>query len=196
MGDYVVYACLAMCPKCGHARGQNEKGMICRFCDTRMISVDYPADKYHTLNPKGPTHSMLIKKYIVHNPQYSNAAQKAREEKEMEEYADALRQRKLQSQQPPTPTLTTCPVCGGKVSSAAPSCPHCGQPMSNGQIEPSQTAQKPVTQQPTGPRCPTCGSANISKIGYFDRATSVAFWGLASSKIGKQYKCRSCGHKW
>ena len=99
-------------------------------------------------------------------------------------------------QQPPTPTLTTCPVCQGKVSSAAPSCPHCGQPMSNGQIASSQTVQKPLAQHPTGPRCPTCGSANISKIGYFDRATSVMFWGLASRKMGKQFSCDDCGYKW
>lgn len=29
-----------------------------------------------------------------------------------------------------------------------------------------------------------------------DRAVSVAAWGLASGKIGKQYECKKCGHKW
>ena len=44
--------------------------------------------------------------------------------------------------------------------------------------------------------CPMCGSQKVKKIGNIDRATSVAAWGLASSKIGKQYECDDCKHKW
>lgn len=46
------------------------------------------------------------------------------------------------------------------------------------------------------PRCPHCGSKNTQKILTIDRATSVALTGLASGKIGKQYECKHCGHKW
>lgn len=46
------------------------------------------------------------------------------------------------------------------------------------------------------PKCPMCGSTNTEKIGTINRAASVAAVGLASSKIGKQYQCKNCKHKW
>ena len=45
-------------------------------------------------------------------------------------------------------------------------------------------------------KCPSCGSTNVSKIGFFDRAISTGIFGLASSKIGKTHKCNSCGTMW
>lgn len=46
------------------------------------------------------------------------------------------------------------------------------------------------------PKCPTCQSTNISKIGTLNRMASVGLFGLASSKIGKTHKCNSCGSTW
>lgn len=46
------------------------------------------------------------------------------------------------------------------------------------------------------PKCPTCSSTNISKIGTLNRMASVGLFGLASSKIGKTHKCNSCGSMW
>lgn len=46
------------------------------------------------------------------------------------------------------------------------------------------------------PKCPYCGSTNISKIGVVSRAVSVGLLGLASSKIGKTHKCNKCGSTW
>ncbi|WP_310603557.1 zinc ribbon domain-containing protein [Anaerosporobacter sp.] len=43
------------------------------------------------------------------------------------------------------------------------------------------------------PKCPMCNSTNIERISTLNRATSVAMTGLASGKIGKQYKCK---HMW
>ncbi len=48
----------------------------------------------------------------------------------------------------------------------------------------------------TAPKCPMCGSTNIEKISTASRAVSVATVGLASGKIGKQYKCKNCKHMW
>ena len=45
-------------------------------------------------------------------------------------------------------------------------------------------------------KCPSCGSCNVSKIGAVNRAISTHFFGLASSKIGKTYKCNNCGTTW
>lgn len=46
------------------------------------------------------------------------------------------------------------------------------------------------------PRCPLCNSTNVEKISTVNRATSIAMTGLASGKIGKQYKCKNCKHMW
>lgn len=51
-------------------------------------------------------------------------------------------------------------------------------------------------RQMTAPKCPMCGSTNIEKISTTSRAVSVATVGLASGKIGKQYKCKKCKHMW
>ena len=47
----------------------------------------------------------------------------------------------------------------------------------------------------SGLKCPVCGSHYVVKIGVLNRAASVHFLGLASSKIGKQYECKDCHHK-
>ena len=46
------------------------------------------------------------------------------------------------------------------------------------------------------PKCPSCGSNNISKIGTINRIVSTGLFGLASSKIGKTHKCNNCGTTW
>lgn len=45
-------------------------------------------------------------------------------------------------------------------------------------------------------KCPICGSTNVNRISTMNRTVSVATVGLASSKIGKQYECKNCKHKW
>ena len=46
------------------------------------------------------------------------------------------------------------------------------------------------------PKCPTCGSTNIQKIGTGERAVSILGLGLFSKKINKTWKCSNCGHTW
>ena len=41
-------------------------------------------------------------------------------------------------------------------------------------------------------KCPTCGSTNIKKISTANRIVSTGLFGLASSKIGKQWHCNNC----
>lgn len=48
----------------------------------------------------------------------------------------------------------------------------------------------------TGVKCPNCGSFETKKIDVMRRTASIALWGLASDKIGKQYKCCKCNHLW
>ncbi len=51
-------------------------------------------------------------------------------------------------------------------------------------------------EQPPLPMCPNCGSKRTKRITTTNRMLSVGMVGLASSKIGKQYECLNCKHKW
>lgn len=46
------------------------------------------------------------------------------------------------------------------------------------------------------PKCPTCGSTNVSKISTAKKAFGFAAVGVFSSNFGKTMKCKNCGHKW
>ena len=46
------------------------------------------------------------------------------------------------------------------------------------------------------PKCPTCSSVNIRKIGSIERGASFSLFGFASGKIGKSMICKDCGYKW
>lgn len=175
---------LRICPICLYIPSRKEPGDIreCFYCKVPLDITDVPESKRTNKVYK------LISKYEK-NPKYDP---KARLES-MKRHVEMIRQ----LEQPSTPTLTTCPVCDGKLSTAATACPHCGQPMNQG--KPVQTVQQTPAQPQsaqTGPKCPTCNSKNISEIGYLDRLTSVMFWGLASRKMGKQFSCNDCGYKW
>lgn len=45
-------------------------------------------------------------------------------------------------------------------------------------------------------QCPICGTADVERITTMDRSFSIAMVGLASGKIGKQYRCKKCKHMW
>lgn len=45
-------------------------------------------------------------------------------------------------------------------------------------------------------RCPVCQSIKVQRISTANRMASFLLVGMGSAKIGKQYKCESCGHMW
>lgn len=52
-----------------------------------------------------------------------------------------------------------------------------------------------VTQYYNYP-CPNCGAYKVRPAKWDDKSLSIAFWGIASDKIGKSYKCENCGRMW
>lgn len=46
------------------------------------------------------------------------------------------------------------------------------------------------------PKCPTCSSPDIQKISSFEKAGSIALWGILSRKAHKQWHCNNCGSEW
>ena len=95
-----------------------------------------------------------------------------------------------------------------------PVCPHCGSPtryeltyekddndnIINERIDQSKiNVNKNVDFsqfEDKKPKCPTCGSTNIERIGVLDRAVSIGILGIFSNKINKSYKCRNCKATW
>lgn len=64
------------------------------------------------------------------------------------------------------------------------------------EIREQQKAMKQQKYAYEHPECPMCKSHSTRKISTANRVVSVSLLGLASSKIGKQYECFKCGHKW
>ena len=60
----------------------------------------------------------------------------------------------------------------------------------------SSSKHQVAPQQQYIPKCPTCQSPDICKIGAGEKIISGAFWGLFSNKIRKTYRCKNCGYLW
>lgn len=60
----------------------------------------------------------------------------------------------------------------------------------------SQKFDEPWTIRYATSPCPYCGHYKVRYAKWEDKQMSVAFWGVASSKIGKAYKCDYCGKMW
>lgn len=73
-----------------------------------------------------------------------------------------------------------------------------GKPLPNPDLTPQQIAQVNAQAQEllNKPKCPTCGSTNIKKIGGIERGASIAAFGIFSKKINKTFKCNNCGYTW
>lgn len=185
-----------ICPKCAYVAGQKDYSYTnCWFCDTEMIFTDI---LYKGINKGGKwvqgegTGDILSKLGMFDENAF--AARWAGET----HWTSPQPTQQPQPTTPPTPpTLTTCPVCGGKVSSAAPACPHCGQPMKEPEPAPVAAPQpvKPAEEKNV-PKCPTCGSTNIRRVDGLERSMSFFLWGFGSRKVNKSYKCLHCDYTW
>ena len=115
--------------------------------------------------------------------------------------------------------LFKCPNCGEEISDRGSICPYCKnwinteayrqmasqkkqELMEEGEREYKQTTEYKRKKQREEklaklPPCPLCGSKeNVKRIGTLNRAVSTYMWGLASSKIGKEYECTACKYRW
>ena len=62
--------------------------------------------------------------------------------------------------------------------------------------DPLTTLYQQQQQQASIIWCPMCHMPSGEKISTTRRVVSTTALGLASSDIGKQYRCKNCGHKW
>ena len=59
-----------------------------------------------------------------------------------------------------------------------------------------QQKESSKIQNDTTPKCPTCGSTNLSKVSTMSKAGSVFMFGLLSQKVKKTWHCDNCGYEW
>lgn len=46
------------------------------------------------------------------------------------------------------------------------------------------------------PKCPTCGSTDLSKVSSISKVGSVLMFGLLSQKVKKTWHCNNCKYEW
>ena len=55
----------------------------------------------------------------------------------------------------------------------------------------------PWKEDENTPKCPTCNSTNIEKIGATNKIGSMALFGIFSvGHVSKTFSCQKCGYKW
>ncbi len=66
------------------------------------------------------------------------------------------------------------------------------------QIEYEQrvTEEKAIRQQQNVPKCPTCGSTDLTKLGVAARAIDGLVFGRLSVEGRAQFRCNKCGYMW
>lgn len=62
--------------------------------------------------------------------------------------------------------------------------------------EQKQTAMRQGYSPNNIPKCPTCGSTNITKISTTSKVAGAVAFGLFSKTARSQFKCNNCGYKW
>ena len=115
-------------------------------------------------------------------------------------------------------SIIKCPKCGNQIEDSSRVCKYCNfdgistyllkLEKEKGKVKIEQEIQERrerdqrinssihISQPTYTPKCPTCGSPDIKKIGNIERAASVGFWGLFSKKINKTFECKNCGYMW
>lgn len=86
-----------------------------------------------------------------------------------------------------------CPVCGNIMFDVEEPCEVCGYLTEIAEERYERKHPKPSVE-PSVPRCPICGSSNLSKITNWGKAKKAFFFGvMAASEMSKTWKCNNCG---
>ena len=63
-------------------------------------------------------------------------------------------------------------------------------------VHPNFPVPKQNAVEESVPKCPTCQSTNIERIGAVTRGVAAGLFGLFSSTARSQFVCENCGYKW
>jgi ribosomal protein L37E len=85
--------------------------------------------------------------------------------------------------------ITNCKDCGGKVSTEAAACPHCGCPNVRNETEQQQAMRRLLTSG----NCPVCRTGNLVRMDAGSRGTAFGQGNLLGAFI-KSHRCNRCGY--
>lgn len=105
--------------------------------------------------------------------------------------SESLRQ--IEREQHKEDLIYKCPICGFDNKGKTLKCPVCGYAKVKTQ---SMIEEERRELEASRPKCPTCNSTRIKKIGTLERGASIVGLGIFSKKINKSFKCESCGYMW
>lgn len=114
--------------------------------------------------------------------------------------------------------ITQCPECKNSITGNEASCPNCGFDIAMyktafnrflKEIELKNKAEQEAKNNPAPiyyapspsvsnniPKCPTCGSTNLSKISGLERAANAAMWGILGNRRKYHWHCNNCKYEW
>ena len=87
-----------------------------------------------------------------------------------------------------------CKCCGGKMRYVGVTRKNSTIP--NKKESYNTTEQYSFSQSTYTPKCPTCGSTDLSKVSSISKVGSVLMFGLLSQKIKKTWHCNNCKYEW
>ena len=77
-------------------------------------------------------------------------------------------------------------------------CPNCGRVYSDNHFMCDKCHRGLIDYKPEHftPRCPTCGSSDLRKIGTGEKVVNFAMFGIFGNRRKYQFHCNSCGYEW
>lgn len=96
-------------------------------------------------------------------------------------------------------TTKTCPLCKNNShirNGIEDKCSVCGYVFNVEECKSKDPTWRIVKEQPNTPKCPICGSTNLSKITNTKKVTKILAFGVfGMGDNGKTWKCNNCGSK-
>ena len=177
-----------ICLRCG-ALTFDSKDIICPACGNQYEKLSF-IDSHRLLNLGGKARYQYIENKIIGHP-IDPAYNQMREAYYKKDYEQWEQQKREQRRQREATNLAYMNKYFEFVHEAEAQ----GIPKSEAENIASYAMQHGM---PSLPKCPTCGSVDVSKISAGTKVAKTAAFGVlgAMSDAGKSWKCRKCGCKW
>lgn len=86
-----------------------------------------------------------------------------------------------------------CPSCGKVYPANEKMCNLCEEKLVSEAVYSNRmSAARQKAKEANLPKCPICGSTNLKKLSFTNKAISVGVFGLLSNKINKTWECKNC----
>ena len=85
-----------------------------------------------------------------------------------------------------------CPNCGKVYPASEKMCKTCEEILVSEAVYSNRLSNARRAANSNIPKCPICGSTNLKKLSFTNKAVSIGVFGLLSNKINKTWECKNC----